>query len=488
MDLDPERCAAIVERSDPRFDGWLYVGVTSTGIYCRPSCAARPPRRSNMTFHPSAAAAQRAGFRACKRCRPDAAPGSPEWDTRADTVGRALRLITDGVVDRDGVGGLASRLGYSERHLGRLLTREVGAGPLALARAQRARTARVLIETTGLPLSDVAFAAGFDSIRQFNDTIRGTFAITPTALRARHRQRGPGQVHPGDPAIHLRLAVRQPFDHEGLLDFLAARAIVGVESIDGSTFRRSIGLPGGPGIVELDVCPDHVAARFVLTDLADLAAAIARCRRLLDLDSDPEAIDGTLTASALLGPSVERHPGRRVPGAMDGWELAARAVVGQQVSVKGARTVLGRIAAEYGAVLASPGSQVTAVFPTADRLAALDPASLPLPAARAETLVALAARVASGRLVLDAGADWEVASRDLRSIRGIGAWTADYVRMRALHDPDVLLADDLVIRRQLDAAKVSAAEIDGWRPWRSSASMHLWALASEAVHTTGARP
>lgn len=485
MDLDPERCAAIVERSDPRFDGWLYVGVTSTGIYCRPSCAARTPKRSNMTFHPSAAAAQRSGFRACKRCRPDAAPGSPEWDTRADTVGRALRLITDGVVDRDGVGGLASRLGYSERHLSRLLIGEVGAGPLALARAQRARTARVLIETTDLSLSDAAFAAGFDSIRQFNDTIRDTFAVTPTELRARDRRRGPGV---SDPGVQLRLAVRQPFDHRGLLDFLAARAIVGVESVDGSTYRRSIDLPGGPGIVELDVTSEHVGARLHLTDLADLAAAMARCRRLLDLDSDPEAIDETLSASPLLAPSVARHPGRRVPGAVDGWELAARAVVGQQVSVAGARTVLGRIVAEHGAILPTPGLQVQALFPTAECLAAVDPAALPLPGSRAETLVALAARVASGRLVLDAGADREVASRDLRSITGIGAWTVDYVRMRALRDPDVLLDGDLVIRRQLDAGRVTAAEIDGWRPWRSSASMHLWALASETDRTTGANP
>ena len=339
MDLDPERCAAIVERGDARFDGWLYVGVTSTGIYCRPSCPARTPKRSNMTFHPSAAAAQRYGFRACKRCRPDAAPGSPDWDTRADAVGRALRLIADGVVDRDGVGGLARRLGYSERHLGRLLTDEVGAGPLALARAQRARTARVLLETTDLPVSEVAFASGFDSVRQFNDTIRATFSAPPSELRARS---GRAATMPHDAAIGMRLAVRQPFDRIGLAGFLAARAVSGVETVDHLTVTRALSLPGGPAVAELALAVDHVDARFHLTDLADLAAAIARCRRLLDLDADPEAVDATLGGAPSLTSSVRAHPGRRVPGAVDGWELAARAVVGQQVSVAGARALLGR--------------------------------------------------------------------------------------------------------------------------------------------------
>ena len=485
MDLDPERCAAIVERGDARFDGWLYVGVTSTGIYCRPSCPARTPKRSNMTFHPSAAAAQRYGFRACKRCRPDAAPGSPDWDTRADAVGRALRLIADGVVDRDGVGGLARRLGYSERHLGRLLTDEVGAGPLALARAQRARTARVLLETTDLPVSEVAFASGFDSVRQFNDTIRATFSAPPSELRARS---GRAATMPHDAAIGMRLAVRQPFDRIGLAGFLAARAVSGVETVDHLTVTRALSLPGGPAVAELALAVDHVDARFHLTDLADLAAAIARCRRLLDLDADPEAVDATLGGAPSLAASVGTHPGRRVPGAVDGWELAARAVVGQQVSVAGARAVLGRIVAAHGAMLADPVGLVTLEFPDAATVAALDPAALPLPEARARALVDLAAEVASGRLVLDAGADRDEAAAGLRCVRGIGRWTADYVRMRALGDPDVLLDGDLVIHRQLQARGVDRDETEPWRPWRSYASMHLWALSTEPPPTNGVTP
>jgi len=485
VDLDPERCAAIVERGDARFDGWLYVGVTSTGIYCRPSCPARTPKRSNMTFHPSAAAAQRYGFRACKRCRPDAAPGSPDWDTRADAVGRALRLIADGVVDRDGVGGLARRLGYSERHLGRLLTDEVGAGPLALARAQRARTARVLLETTDLPVSEVAFASGFDSVRQFNDTIRATFSAPPSELRARS---GRAATMPHDAAIGMRLAVRQPFDRIGLAGFLAARAVSGVETVDHLTVTRALSLPGGPAVAELALAVDHVDARFHLTDLADLAAAIARCRRLLDLDADPEAVDATLGGAPSLAASVGAHAGRRVPGAVDGWELAARAVVGQQVSVAGARAVLGRIVAAHGAMLADPVGLVTLEFPDAATVAALDPAALPLPEARARALVDLAAEVASGRLVLDAGADRDEAAAGLRCVRGIGRWTADYVRMRALGDPDVLLDGDLVIHRQLQARGVDRDETAQWRPWRSYASMHLWALSTEAPPITGVTP
>ncbi len=466
MDLDPDRCADLVERGDARFDGWLYVGVTSTGIYCRPSCPARTPKRSNMTFHPSAAAAQRAGFRACKRCRPDAAPGSPEWDARADVAGRAVRLITDGVVDREGVTGLAERLGYSVRHLSRLLVTEVGAGPLALARSQRVRSARTLIETTGMTFAEIAFAAGFDSIRQFNDSVRETYAASPTDLR-----RGKQTVDAADGAIVVRLAVRRPFDIDGLLSFVAARAIAGVETVRGSTICRTVDLPGGPGTVTLDLSDDGVSARLQLTDLADLSAVIARCRRWLDLDADPEATDAVLGASEILAPSVSRHPGRRVPGAVDGWELAARAVLGQQVSLASARSSLARLAAEHG----RPHDDLT-VFPSAEVVAAIDPTSLAMPLRRATTLVDLAEAVASRTICLDAGADRDRSTARLLTISGIGDWTARYIRMRALRDPDVLLDSDLVIRRVLERHNVNAAEIERWRPWRSAASMHLWAV------------
>ena len=479
-----ERYRAMSSR-DARFDGQFFTGVHTTGIYCRPSCPAATPRPGNVSFYLTSAAAHEAGLRACKRCLPDAVPGSPDWNTRDDLAARAMRLIDDGTVERDGVPGLARRLGYTPRHLTRVLVAELGAGPLALARAHRAQTARLLLLGTALPISEVAFAAGFGSVRQFNDTIRATFSAPPSELRARS---GRAATMPHDAAIGMRLAVRQPFDRIGLAGFLAARAVSGVETVDHLTVTRALSLPGGPAVAELALAVDHVDARFHLTDLADLAAAIARCRRLLDLDADPEAVDATLGGAPSLAASVGTHPGRRVPGAVDGWELAARAVVGQQVSVAGARAVLGRIVAAHGAMLADPVGLVTLEFPDAATVAALDPAALPLPEARARALVDLAAEVASGRLVLDAGADRDEAAAGLRCVRGIGRWTADYVRMRALGDPDVLLDGDLVIHRQLQARGVDRDETEPWRPWRSYASMHLWALSTEPPPTNGVTP
>src|ERR1700722_18529831 len=356
---DEQRYQAAVSK-DPRFDGVFFIAVTSTGIYCRPSCPAITPKRANMRFYRSAAAAQEAGSRACKRCRPDASPGSPEWNIRADMVGRAMRLIADGVVDRDGVAGLATRLGYEQRQVRRLVTAELGAGPLAIARAQRAQTARVLTETTTLPLSEIAFAAGFASIRQFNSTIREVFAVTPTELRERAARRGPregsrsrrghglrravGLAGPAsDPAapglIRLRLPYRAPIDTGRMLGFLAARAIPGVESVADGRYRRTLLLPNGTGILSVgDGEPGYIDCELQLEDLRDLTAAVQRCRRLLDLDADPSAVTAALAASGpVLGPLALAHPGRRVPGHVDGSELALRAVLGQQVSVAAAR-------------------------------------------------------------------------------------------------------------------------------------------------------
>jgi AraC family transcriptional regulator, regulatory protein of adaptative response / DNA-3-methyladenine glycosylase II len=476
--LDSSRLYDIIETGDPRFDGWLYVGVTSTGIYCRPSCPARTPKREYMRFYPSAAAAQAAGFRACKRCRPDATPGSPEWDRRADLVGRAMRLIADGVVDRDGVTGLADRLGYTERHVHRQLVAVAGAGPLALARAQRAQTARVLLETTDVAITQIAFAAGFNSVRQFNATIQEVFALTPSELRTRARRHGRRQ---DSGAIVLRLPYRAPLDGAGLIEFLGARAVPGVEeAIDGG-FRRSLRLPHGNGTVELTPGDDHVGARFVLDDLRDLAAAMQRSRALLDLDSDPTAIVEALGADPLVGPLIAATPGRRVPGHVDGDELAARAVLGQQVSVAGAATVAGRLVAAYGEPLARPLGAVTHVFPSAAALADADPADLPLPAARARALVGVATALRDGHVVLDAGADREQTRARLLALAGIGPWTADYIAMRALRDPDAFLPTDLGVRHALehlgeDAAPATAAALaERWRPYRAYAMVHLWA-------------
>ena len=393
---DADVCYRAMHSRDARFDGWFVAGVTSTGIYCRPSCPARTPRRANVRFFAGAAAAQGAGFRACMRCRPDAAPGSPEWDVRSDLVARAMRMIDDGVVERDGVSGLARRLGYTERHLTRLIRAELGAGPLAIARARRAQTARLLIETTALPFSDVAFAAGFASIRQFNETVREVFALSPTELRRRGRsgrESGPG-------AVALRLPYRQPHDAHGALDFLAARAIPGLEAAGDGAYRRVLSLPAGPGRVALAPGDEHVAAVLALDDLRDLGAAVARCRRLLDLDADPVAIDAELARDPVLAPLVARRPGVRLPGTADGFETAVRAVVGQQVSVAAARTVLGRIVAALGEPLdASAGDGLTTAFPAADALAEAPDAALPMPASRRRALRALAGAVAGGRPV-----------------------------------------------------------------------------------------
>jgi AraC family transcriptional regulator of adaptative response / DNA-3-methyladenine glycosylase II len=481
---DFEGCYRAVRSKDARFDGWFVTAVGSTGIYCRPSCPAIVPKRANVRFLPSAAAAQRAGFRACKRCRPDASPGSPQWNARADVVGRAMRLIRDGAVEREGVTGLARRLGFSERHLNRQLVAELGAGPLALARAQRAQTARLLIETTALPFTDVAFAAGFPSIRQFNETIREVFATTPTELRRAARRNGHGEAATG---LALRLRHRLPLDATGLLAFLGLRAVPGVEAWDEArgAYRRVLALPHGPGIATLaaEAGADHVRCELRLTDLRDLAAAVQRCRRLLDLDADPVAVDEALGADPLLAPLVRQAPGRRVPGAVDGAELAVRAVLGQQVSVAGARTLAGRLTAALGAPLpdALADDALTHAFPTAGALAAADPARLPLTRARTHALVTLCGALAEGSLTLDPGADRAATRERLLTLPGIGPWTAEYVAMRALGDPDAFPGTDLGIRRALarrgaPADRTAVAQIaERWRPWRAYAVQHLWA-------------
>ncbi|HTA06247.1 MAG TPA: AlkA N-terminal domain-containing protein, partial [Solirubrobacteraceae bacterium] len=433
MDFDSERLWQAIEAADPRFDGWVFCGVTSTGIYCRPSCPARTPKRENVRFFASAAAAQSAGFRACKRCRPDATPGSPEWDARADLIGRAMRLIADGVVDREGVGGLAGRLGYTERHVHRQLLGTVGAGPLALARAQRAQTARILLETTSVPIAGVAFASGFRSVRQFNATIQEVFAMTPSALRMNVRREGPA----GDSgSLSLRLPYRAPLDAAGLIAFLALRVVPGVEQVLDGAYRRSLRLPHGTGIVELRPADGHVDARFWLHDLRDLGAAMQRSRTLLDLDSDPHAVIDALVDDQLLGALVRETPGRRVVGHVDGHELAVRALLGQQVSVRGASTLAGRLVALCGEQLEHPQGAVTHAFPPAQALAAADLGRLGMPGSRRSALSGLARALASGQIVLDAGAERTHTREQLLSLPGIGPWTVEYIAMRALRDPD----------------------------------------------------
>jgi AraC family transcriptional regulator, regulatory protein of adaptative response / DNA-3-methyladenine glycosylase II len=511
---DEQRYQAAISK-DARFDGVFFIAVTSTGIYCRPSCPAITPKREHMRFYRTAAAAQEAGFRACKRCRPDASPGSPEWNIRADLVGRAMRLIADGIVDRDGVEGLASRLGYEQRQVRRLITAELGAGPLAIARAQRAQTARVLTETTTLPLSEIAFAAGFTSIRQFNSTIQEVFAVTPTQLREARGRRGPrsrrarqglGLAGPvSDPAapglIRLRLPYRPPIDLERMLGFLAARAIPGVEAVEGGRYRRTLLLPNGTGILSVGAGDGYIDCELQLEDLRDLTAAVQRCRRLLDLDADPQAVTAALAASGLvLGPLALASPGRRVPGHVDGNELALRAVLGQQVSVAAARRLGAQLVAAYGKPLERPEGALTHCFPAAETLAAADPATLPMPQARAAALTGLATALASDELSLGPGAERDRAEAQLLALPGIGPWTAAYIRMRALSDPDAFLPSDVGVLKALGrlgavpdgvrgpagrawaarAARAAAELADRWRPWRSYAVQHLWAYLEES--------
>jgi len=475
--LDHDQCYRAIESRDARFDGWFVTAVRTTGIYCRPSCPAITPKRTNVEFFVAAATAQHHGYRACKRCRPDASPGSPEWNARADVVGRAMRLIADGLIDREGVGALAARLGYSERQVHRLLVAEVGSGPLALARAQRAHTARVLIETTTLPITDVAFAAGFRSVRQFNDTVREVYASTPTALRSSRR---PAATTAG--ALSVRLAAREPFQHGALLQFLGTRAVPGCESISGGVYRRSIRLAKGGGVVSVHVSTAGVVmCSLVLDDLADVQAAVQRTRRLLDLDADPMTIDAHLSSDPLLAPLVRARPGLRAPGHLDGTELLVRAVLGQQVTVTAARTLATRLVAAHGEALTTPVGEVTHLFPSAATVAALAPCDFAMPAARGRALIDACAAIADGRVVLDAGSDRADAVEVMQTVRGIGPWTAGYVAMRALGDPDVFLPTDVGVRNALVALgdvgspRSAAAMAQAWRPWRSYALHHLWA-------------
>lgn len=474
---DRAACYRAVSSRDDRWDGRLFLGVVSTGVYCRPSCPARTPLERHCRYYASAAAAVAAGFRACRRCRPDAVPGTRDHDHRGDLAARALRLIRDGVVDEAGVGGLAARLHVSERHLHRVLLAEVGVGALRLAMSRRAQTARILVEQSRVSMTEAAYAAGFSSVRQFNDVMRAEYGCPPSALRRREvggsagaRREGRQPMSPGS-HLTLSLRYRQPYAAEAVWAYLRARLIPGVEAMSASdVLTRGLDLPGGPGRVLVERPADGVARVMLdLSDLSDLGRVVSLVRRWLDLDADPVAVDGALCRDAGIRALVSAVPGMRVPGCVDGFELAARAVVGQQVSVSGARTVLGRLAAEFG----QPG-----VFPSAQRLAAArvaDLRSVGLTERRARTLVTLACRVADGSVVLGPGGDRAEIRARLLEIAGIGPWTAHYVALRALGDPDAWPGSDLVLARRVERDGLAPAR---WRPWRGYAAMHLWTAES----------
>lgn len=438
-----------------------------------------------MRFHAAAASAQRAGFRACKRCRPDASPGSPQWNVRADVVARAIRLIADGVVERDGVDGLARRLGYSARQVERHLRAELGAGPLAIARAQRAQTARLLIETTSMPMAEAALAPGFGSVRSFNDAVRKVFAASPTDLRHR-ATRTDRAASLG--TLSLRLPFRRPLCPENLFGHLAATAVPGVEEWRDGWYRRTLRLPRAPGIVALRPTPEHIDCRLTLVDLRDLATATSRCRRLLDLDADPVAIDAQLGADPHLARLVVQTPGRRVPRTVDPGEFAVRAVLGQQVSTAAARTHAARLVTQHGTAVDDPEGGLTHLFPDSATLADLDPATLAMPKTRRSTLTTLAATLAAGDIDLGPAADWADARERLSARSGIGPWTVEVIAMRALGDPDAFPASDLGV---VDAARrlglvsthmALAASAEPWRPWRAYAVQHLWATGGHPIN------
>ncbi|KPC78465.1 DNA-3-methyladenine glycosylase 2 family protein [Streptomyces sp. NRRL S-4] len=495
MTSDDSRYEAVTSR-DARFDGEFFFAVSTTGIYCRPSCPATTPRRRNVTFFPTAAAAQNGGFRACRRCRPDAVPGSAGWNVRADLVGRAMRLIGDGVVDREGVAGLAARLGYSARQVQRQLNAEVGAGPIALARAQRAHTARVLLQTTSLRAAEIAFAAGFASVRQFNDTVREIYALTPGELRAARPGRasrfGSVGIADGAGGVPLRLAHRGPYAAVEVFDHLAARALTGIEEIVGErgdrTYRRTLSLPHGTGIAEVRERTGEgwLECRLHLDDLSDLTTATQRMRRLFDLDADPHAVAERLGTHPALARLVARTPGLRAPGAADVHELTVRAVLGEQGSPAAGRRLGSALVTAYGAPLRAPSGGLTRTFPESAVLAEAGLEALGMPDSRRAALRGLAAALAEGRIRLDPGADRDRAEKELLGLRGVGPRTAGYVRMRALGDPDVLLTGDAAVGAGMRHVGAEAVDAEAWRPWRTYAMHHFWNAAADRRRTASA--
>ncbi|TDD12479.1 DNA-3-methyladenine glycosylase 2 family protein [Nonomuraea deserti] len=462
LELDFDSCYRAVSARDARFDGRFYTAVTTTRIYCRPICPARTPSFRNVRFYRHAASAEAAGFRPCKRCRPELSPGDPGWDVRGDLIGRALRLIDDGAADEQGVAGLARRLHITERHLHRLFVAELGVGPLAVARTKRLLLAKQLLTETDLPVTEVAFAAGFGSVRQFNATMRETYGFTPSELRATSGRVAARVADAAGPVtLRLRLHRREPYDADGVFGFLASRAIPGLEVADRTSYARAV--PGGT--ITLTGQRDHIALDVAVDDTRQLTRLVGRCRRLLDLDADPGAIAETLGQGSL-GPLVAARPGLRVPGTFDGFELAVRAVVGQQISVAGARTLLGRIVARA----AAPGG----LFPTPARLLDTDLTGLGLTNRRIATLKDLSARLADGSIDLDGGQDPADSVAGLRAVPGIGPWTASYVALRALRDPDAWPVGDLVLDKRMAALGIPHDHIERWRPWRAYAALHLW--------------
>ncbi len=475
MQLDPIICHRALRSRDARFDGRFFTGVTSTGIYCRPICPARTPQAANCLFFACASAAEEAGFRPCLRCRPETAPGTPVWQGTGASVARALRLIDEGALDTGGVEDLAERLGIGARQLRRLFAEQLGTSPLALARTRRVHAAKRLIEETTLPMGRIAFVAGFSSTRRFNADLRRSFHCSPREIR-----RAAG-ASPND-GLTLRLAYREPFDWTGLLAYLASRAIPGVESVESERYRRSVELGDFRGLIELAPDPRGRAALLLRAPVeasAELGAIARRLRALLDLDADPAVINAQLGSAPRLAKLVKAAPGLRVPGAWCRFELAVRAILGQQITVSGATTLAGRLVKAHGRPLAGD-SEGFRLFPRPEDLIEADLVACGLIRTRAEAIRALALSELDGDGVLATTASLDESLARLRALPGIGDWTAQYIAMRALREPDAFPAGDLALRKALavhgtpPSESAIRAEAEAWRPWRAYAAMHLW--------------
>jgi len=481
MDLDPKHCYRALRTRDPRFDGRFFTAVRSTGIYCRPICPAPTPKAENCLFLPCAAAAAELGYRPCRRCRPETSPGTPAWLGTSTTVSRALRLIADGALDHAGVSDLSDRVGVGERQLRRLFLRHLGASPIAVAQTRRVLFAKKLIDETSLPMSEVGLSAGFSSIRRFNDAILNTYGQSPRDLRNRHRRRT-GSDDGYD--LTLGLAYRPPFDWIKLQRFLAMRAIPGVESVSDDAYRRTLEIDDCEGVLEVVPAPgaNQLIARIRLDDTRHAQTIFRRAQRIFDLEADPTLIASDLGRDPAMARRLRENPGIRVPGAWDGFELAVRAILGQQVSVKGATTLSGRLAEHFGRPtrLAADDQELAFLFPTPARLAESDVAAIGLPRSRADAIRSLATAIASGQLDLDEPCNLDDSISRLTALPGIGDWTAHYIAMRALREPDAFPCSDLGLRRALADSNgpISESKLremsERWRPWRAYAAMLLW--------------
>jgi AraC family transcriptional regulator of adaptative response / DNA-3-methyladenine glycosylase II len=491
MDMDRTACYRAISTRDARFDGRLFVGVKTTGIYCRPICPARTPKFENTSFYPSAAAAQEAGFRPCLRCRPETSPDLAFWRGTTNTVSRALALIEAGGLDEADVEGFANRLGVGGRQLRRLFRQHVGASPIAVAQTRRILLAKQLIHETSLPMAEVALASGFNSVRRFNETFLEMFGRSPAKLR---RIRDKTKREAG--ALSVRLPYRPPYDWDAMLSFLAARAVPGVEIVSENTYRRSIAIGDDCGVISVaPAAKNRVNVSVRSPNMAALPQIIARVRRVFDLAADPDTIGAHLALDPVLAPLVAARPGLRVPGAWDGFELAVRAIFGQQITVPAATKLLGKLVEAHGAPLPATikdGEGLSYLFPSPARVAKVDVAALGMPNARAIAAKSLAQAMAADPAIFSRGASLEEAIAKLRSLPGIGEWTAQYIAMRELREPDAFPAADIGLLRAMasaDGSRPSPSELllraERWRPWRAYAALHLWAAGVQRSTATG---